>query len=233
MRRGRAGLGGESPSHPEARPDALPTLFGAQGAADVVLSPVGIFFLQVLTHLHGADARGGRRRRGGGGDIAVRGGLQARQGAPRLQGLARAHAAAICPRLRPCRRRRRRGSLGGGLAGGEAGGMLDYSFLATRAIMPLIWCGWFARSRAGKGQTNSILVGVVYFMMVKCPSRALCSLDRVYIEYTALPGSGSTTPWWMFPPSARSHLLLRVRVCRCRRALDAREIRLADQDVVC
>ena len=160
MRRGRAGLGGESPSHPEARPDALPTLFGAQGAADVVLSPVGIFCLQVLTHLHGADARGGRRRRGGGGDIAAPGGLQARRGAPRLLRTSGARAAAILPRLRPCWRRRRGGSLGGGLAGGEAGGMLDYSFLARRAIMPLIWCGWFARSRAGKGQTNSILVGV-------------------------------------------------------------------------
>ena len=89
--------------------------------------------------------------------------------------------------------------------------MLDYSFLARRAIMPLICCRCSARSRAGKGQTNSILVGEAYFMMVKCPSRALCSLDRVYIEYTAMPGSGSTTPWWMFPPSARSHLLLRVR----------------------
>ena len=67
----------------------LDTVFGAQGAADVVLSPVGICCLQVLTHLHGPDARGGRRRRGGGGDIAAHGGLQAREGAPHLLGLAR------------------------------------------------------------------------------------------------------------------------------------------------
>ena len=48
--------------------------------------------------------------------------------------------------------------------------MLDYTFLARRAIMPLIWCCCCVRRRVGKGQTNSILVGVVYFMMVKCPS---------------------------------------------------------------
>ena len=48
--------------------------------------------------------------------------------------------------------------------------MLDYSFLARRAIMPLIWCGWFARSRAGKGSTNYILVGEAYFTRIKCPS---------------------------------------------------------------
>ena len=123
-----------------------------------------------LTHLRGPDARGGRRRRGGGGDIAAAGGLQARRGAPRLHSTSGARAAAICPRLRPCRRRRRRGSLGGGLAGGEAGGMLDYSFLATRAIMPLIWCCCCVRRRVGKGQTNSILVGEAYFTRIKCPS---------------------------------------------------------------
>ena len=211
MRRGRAGLGGESPSHPEARPDALPTVFGAQGAADVVLSPVGVCCLQVLTHLHGPDARGGRRRRGGGVDIAVHGGCWARRGAPCLQGLARAHAAAICPRLRPCRRRRGGGSLGGDLAGGWAGEMDDYSFPSRRSTMGLMWCRCSARSSAAKGQTNYTKRGMMYFMIVKCPSRALCSLDRVYIEYTAMPGSGSTTPRWIFSPPARSYVQLSVR----------------------
>ena len=41
--------------------------------------------------------------------------------------------------------------------------------------------------------------------------RALCSLDRVDVGDTATLRSGNTPPWWMFPPSARSHLLLRVR----------------------
>ena len=84
--------------------------------------------------------------------------------------------------------------------------MHDYSFLARRAIMPLIWCRCSARSRAGKGSTNYIFVGVLYFMMFKCPSWALCSLGRVDVRHTAMPGSGSTTPWWISPPPARSHL---------------------------
>ena len=77
--------------------------------------------------------------------------------------------------------------------------------------MLLIWRGALARSSAAKGQTNYTKRGMMYFMIVKCPSRALCSLDRVYIEYTAMPGSGSTTPRWIFSPPARSYVQLSVR----------------------
>ena len=97
------------------------------------------------------------------------------------------------------------------MVGGEAGGMLDYSFLARRAIMPLIWCGWFARSRAGKGSTNYIFVGEASIRCRHGAERALCSLDCVDVGDTATLRSGNTPPRWMFPPSARSHLLLRVR----------------------
>ena len=93
------------------------------------------------------------------------------------------------------------------MAGGEAGGMLDYSFLARRAIMPLIWCGWFARSRAGKGSTNYIFVGEASIRCRHGAERALCSLDCVDVGDTATLRSGNTPPRWMFPPSARSHLL--------------------------
>ena len=89
--------------------------------------------------------------------------------------------------------------------------MLDYSFLARRAIMPLIWCGCFARSRAGKGSTNYIFVGEASIRCRHGAERALCSLDCVDVGDMATLRSGNTPPRWMFPPSARSHLLLRVR----------------------
>ena len=97
------------------------------------------------------------------------------------------------------------------MAGGEAGGMLDYSFLATRAIMPLIWCCCCVRSRAGKGSTNYIFVGEASIRCRHGAKRALCSLDCVDVGDMATLRSGNTPPRWMFPPSARSHLLSRVR----------------------
>ena len=181
-----------------------------------------------LTHLRGPDARGGRRRRGGGGDIAAAGGLQARRGAPRLHSTSGARAAAICPRLRPCRRRHGGGSLGGDPTGRGGEDVEGDSFPSRRRSMLLIWCCCFGRSRAGKGQTN-----VLYFMMFKCPSWALCSLGRVDVRHTAMPGSGSTTPQWIFPPPPHSYVQSRLPECRCRRALDARQMRLATLDGHC
>ena len=48
--------------------------------------------------------------------------------------------------------------------------MLTDSFPSRRSTMGLMWCRCSARSRAGKGQTNSILVGEAYFTRIKCPS---------------------------------------------------------------
>ena len=89
--------------------------------------------------------------------------------------------------------------------------MDDYSFLASRAIMPLMRCCCSARARLAKGQTNCIFVGEASIRCRHGAERALCSLDCVDVGDTATLRSGNTPPWWMFPPSARSHLLLRVR----------------------
>ena len=97
------------------------------------------------------------------------------------------------------------------MAGGWAGEMDDYSFPSRRATMPLISCRYSARSSVAKGQTNCIFVGEAHFLCQHGAERALCSLDRVDVGDTATLRSGNTPPRWMFPPSARSHLLLRVR----------------------
>ena len=88
--------------------------------------------------------------------------------------------------------------------------MHDYSFPSRRAMMPLIWCRCVPRSRAGKGSTNYIFVGEASIRCRHGAKRALCSLDCVDVGDMATLRSGNTPPRWMFPPSARSHLLLRV-----------------------